>query len=606
MLTRFFRRMGQASAVWLLASLGLTACSGSNGGSGEVVIGLTDAEGDFASYTVDVQSLTLTRADGTVVETLPVNTRVDFAQYTELTEFLTAATVPEGVYVKADMVLDYRNADVQVEDADGNIVAVTDIVDLDGNTISTLDMSVRLEDRDQLLIVPGLPAHMTLDFDLKASNSVEFSGDVVSVTVEPFLVADVELEAPKPHRVRGALASVDVAAQQFRMILRPFHHVIRDDRRFGVFSVQATDDTAFEINGESYRGSEGIEQMHRLARLTPVIALGQLRRINELRAFVAEEVYAGSSVPGSGRDAATGLVVARSGNILTLKGVGIDRGNGDVQVHDEVTVIVADTTRVTKQLSVAAHHIAEISVGQRLRVFGEFSIDDQGNVLLDASNGLVRMLLTTVQGTVAQTDSPLALELDGIGQRSPAIFDFSGTGVDPASDADPDFYEINTGLLDLSGVTLAEPVKVRGFVRAFGMAPEDFDAQTVMLLGDAKALMMVNWVPPSPSAISVIDESAMTLDLDGVGRFHHVSRAGVVTDLTTLSGPVMLQPTADGSGVFVLIKPRRAQVFRNYADFARELADELGLSAVRSLQVIGRFESGSTTMTIRGMRIQLR
>jgi hypothetical protein len=55
-----------------------------------VVIALTDAEGDFASYTVDVLSLTLTTANGAVVETLPLSTRVDFARYTDLTEFLSA------------------------------------------------------------------------------------------------------------------------------------------------------------------------------------------------------------------------------------------------------------------------------------------------------------------------------------------------------------------------------------------------------------------------------------------------------------------------------------------------------------------------------------
>ena len=68
-----------------------------------MVIGLTDQEGDFHSYTVDVLSLTLTKLNGAVVETLPLNTRIDFAQYTEMTEFLTAATIPSGVYVKAQM-----------------------------------------------------------------------------------------------------------------------------------------------------------------------------------------------------------------------------------------------------------------------------------------------------------------------------------------------------------------------------------------------------------------------------------------------------------------------------------------------------------------------
>ena len=609
MLTRIRNFIGHAATAAVLASgLWLGGCSSNSDSSGEVVIGLTDAEGDFASYTVDVQSLTLTRQDGVVVETLPLNTRVDFAQYTELTEFLTAATVPAGVYVEASMVLDYSSADIQVEDAMGNVVPVPigNIVDLDGNPVTTLAMSVQLEDRDKLVIAPGLPAHMTLDFDLKASNSADFSGSEVVLTVEPFLVADVELDEPKPHRIRGPLDTVDEPAQQFTLILRPFHHPMQDDRRFGQLTVQASDDTVYEIDGVNYNGIDGIAQMATLPRLTAVIAIGELQRVETRRVFVANEVYAGSSVPGGDQDVATGMVVARNGNTLTLKGASLNRGGGNVSYNDEVTVELASTTKVTKQLDNGMHDISEISVGQRLTVFGDISVDPAGNVTLDASNGLARMHLTTLRGTVAQQDSPLAVDLQSIGHRSASIFDFAGTGVNAGNDADVDFYEINTGALDLSNVDLAEPIKVRGFPRAFGMAPEDFDAQSLMLIGDAKALMMVNWMPASLTAITEVSDSGITLDLSGAGRFHHVSRAGVITDLSTLVGPVMLQPNATGSGVFVLIKPLRAQVFTSYTDFARELASELGVRAVRSLQVVGRFDDSTASMTIRGMRIRLR
>ena len=38
----------------------------------------------------------------------------------DVSEFLTAATVPNGRYVKGSMVLDYSNADIQVEDSNGD------------------------------------------------------------------------------------------------------------------------------------------------------------------------------------------------------------------------------------------------------------------------------------------------------------------------------------------------------------------------------------------------------------------------------------------------------------------------------------------------------
>ncbi|MFQ5488485.1 MAG: hypothetical protein ACE5ET_08610, partial [Gammaproteobacteria bacterium] len=125
----------------------------SGGDQGEVVIGLTDAEGDFASYTVDVLSLTLIKANGAVVETLPLQTRIDFAQYTEMTEFVTAATIPAGLYTKAVMTVDYSNADIQVENAAGDIVPVplANILDESGNPVTTLELDVHLEDRSRLL-----------------------------------------------------------------------------------------------------------------------------------------------------------------------------------------------------------------------------------------------------------------------------------------------------------------------------------------------------------------------------------------------------------------------------------------------------------------------
>ncbi|HHO59183.1 MAG TPA: hypothetical protein ENJ64_02995, partial [Thiotrichales bacterium] len=127
--------------VFFLAGCGGSSDATTSSENGEVIIGLTDAEGDHATYTVDVLSLTLTKSNGVEVETLPLNTRVDFAQYTELTEFLTAATIPNGIYTRASMVLDYSNADIQVEDASGNLVAITNIQDVDGNPIQTLAVS---------------------------------------------------------------------------------------------------------------------------------------------------------------------------------------------------------------------------------------------------------------------------------------------------------------------------------------------------------------------------------------------------------------------------------------------------------------------------------
>jgi hypothetical protein len=53
---------------------GGASSSGSNSSS-QALIGLTDAQGDFIRYSVNVTALDLYKADGTVVHTLPLTQR---------------------------------------------------------------------------------------------------------------------------------------------------------------------------------------------------------------------------------------------------------------------------------------------------------------------------------------------------------------------------------------------------------------------------------------------------------------------------------------------------------------------------------------------------
>src|SRR6267378_5336658 len=188
------------------AALSLSACRSSTDEMGVVGISLTDTAGDFLSYTVDVTSLTLTKADGTVVQALSQRARVDFARLVDLTEFVTAVTIPSGNYVSATLNLDYTNADIQVDDGTGVpvLVAPANIHDSQGARVTTLSMSVKLDPARPLVIAPLVSSLLDLDFNLAASNLVDMSTPASPiVTVNPLLVADVNLDSPKPHRIRG-------------------------------------------------------------------------------------------------------------------------------------------------------------------------------------------------------------------------------------------------------------------------------------------------------------------------------------------------------------------------------------------------------------------
>ncbi|VAX01920.1 hypothetical protein MNBD_GAMMA20-183 [hydrothermal vent metagenome] len=603
----------------LLAAFVLSGCADDNidnstdnsDADGELVIGLTDAEGDFATYTVDVKSLTLTKASGEVVHTLPLSTRVDFAQYTEITEFLTVATISSGLYVQAEMVLDYSDADIQVEDANGNAVKVDTIVDTDGNPISELTMAVKLEGQNSLRIVPGVPAHLTLDFDLKASNSVEFSPEPI-VTVEPFLLAELDVEKFKTHRLRGPLANVDVANNTFDVIIRPFHrHMSRRDitRHFGTITVTTTDDTVYEVDGESYQGNAGLTAMDALARFSATLVRGNIK-LNPRR-FVAHEVYAGSSVPNGSADVVTGNVIARIGDTLTVKGATLIRADGSVVFNDNVTVQLSRETIVKRQLDMGADYdIGDISVGQRLRIFGTLGNGSASQPEMKAKR--VQMRFTTLRGTVVGMGvipvepipvTPFVVDLQAIDGRRVSLFDFSGTGqsgtgMDATNDANPAAYEIITSSLDVSDFSDGAPVKVRGFVTPFGSAPADFTAHSVFDVALMKGVMAISWEPASSTAIPSLAADGMRLNLEGVGRFHHVSRGRVAIDLTTLAVPPSIVPRAEGKGLYLINQAGRHQLHTTFARFADDLNTRLNDGArVRHLAASGPFDNATAQMT---------
>jgi hypothetical protein len=607
-------------AMGLIVAMMLTGCGGGSSdtatgaqdGDGEVVVSLTDAPGDFACYSVDVVSLTLTKANGAQVSVLPQQARIDFSQYTEMTEFLTAATVPMGSYVAATMTLDYRNADIWVEDENGDPAQVATILDGDGNPVNTLTVTVRLENRNRLVIAPGVPAHLMLDFNLKATNQVRFgNGAGPAMTVDPFMVAEVNRSRFKLHRLRGLLNEVSPDESSFSVYLRPFYCALSGIRHpFGLRTVTTSDATVFDIDGQQYTGSDGLAAMAGLTALAPVAAVGDLK-FDPLR-FEAREVYAGTSVPGGGLDVVEGSVVSRQDDTLSVKGATLIRADGTILFNDTATVQVGPDTVVTRQFSIDPFTTDDISVGQRVVFRGELTDTDPLALTLDATQGYACMKLTTVRGHVTALEpdnatAQLTADVQSINQHPVTDFDFAGTGIDAANDADPENYEINTGALSLDVLTVDAPVKVRGFVQPFGQAPADFIAQTLIGVDDVSAFMKVQWSPASDTAFLSIGADGLVLGLDGVGTFHHLTRGWVVTDLTTLGLPPTVAPQADGTGLFVLRYRGIVQVVTVFEDFAEELEGYLAEgAAVQKLGAVGRFDDASAVLTADSIEIELK
>lgn len=459
----------------LALSLSLAGCGGGSGGTqsstGTAAIGLTDAPANFVTYTVNVTSIKLVRANGDIVETLPLTTRVDFARYADMSEFISAKAVPLGDYKQAVVTLDYTNADIQVEGSDGSAIPVTQILDKNGNPVTTMQMTVNMD--HNVPISMGLTRYMMLDFNLAASNDVTINGTSASMTVTPVLSISVDKDSGKFHRLRGPLKSVDVANNTYDLYIRPyFRRMLKGSDSYGQFHVHTRDTTVFEIDGITYQGTQGLQALADEKPYTAVVAIGHLQ-FNPMR-FEADEVHAGSSVTGGSLDAVKGSVVARTNNTLTLRGATLIRNTGDIVFNDDVTLTVDSSTTVTREFSADPASIADISVGQRVTAFGVASVSGSQ---FSAVNGYVRMELSQVTGSVnaVQTNpADLVMNLSSINGRLPSIYDFTGTQADPTN------YNVDPVTLDTSGINSGTKLQVRGFPVPFGDGPPDYTAQTLI------------------------------------------------------------------------------------------------------------------------------
>ena len=460
----------------LIALLTLAGCGGGGGGGGApipapgactgsscgtLLLGLTDADGDFLSYSVDVVSLSLRKADGTVVQALPTRQRVDFAGLVDLTELVTAATIPNGTYVRASIRLDYANAAVSVE-VNGAPVAAT-VVNAQRPGARRRGCRPDARQPQSCRDRAGRPALLQLDFDLAASHEVDITTVPATAVARPFVVATIEPVEDKELRVRGPLVSVDTNASSYVIDLRPFND---PSSRLGRFTVLTDASTAFEIDGVEYEGAAGLATLAGKAAGTPTAAAGVLDLSD--RTFTASDVLAGDSVPGARFDVVIGNVIARAGDMLTVRGGTVIRRDGTVRfLRGDIDVLIGPNTIVTRDGGGRnlLRPIA-ISVGQRIHAFGDVTATPTVDSLtLDATAGRVRMKLTHLSGSVVSAmPGQVNLDLFAIDGRRPEIFDFAGTGASALTDADPLNYEVATGVLDVLGLTPDSPARVFGFV----------------------------------------------------------------------------------------------------------------------------------------------
>jgi len=437
--------------------------------TGQVMIVIRDDEEDFLSYDIEVLSIDLVKVDGTQVSVAPNTARVDFIQYTDLSELFSMNSIPAGRYNQISFTLDYSSASIIVQDEHGDSYQAS-AQNSDGDAITTFPLSLVLADDEPLVISKGKISALTLDLDLASSNQI-VSFNPAIVQVEPFVNVTLGSDDEREHRARGLLQSVDSDNNTITLAVKPLRKKQGD---FGELTLNVDETTLYEIDGEEVVNADALATLASLALDSPVVAFGEVTLVDDERSFIASKIVAGTSVAWAEQDTFRGVVTARSSDSITISGVVLAPDDRAALHSQALTLTYNEATQFTgfNQQSLSD---SSLSVGQHVRALGDF--DDEQT--FNAGDGIVHIKLSQLTGQVVQI-SPLAIDVNKLNRKPIDSYDFTGTGLTTEQDADPNNYDITTNNLTIADLAAEDWLTVRGYVNDFAQAPDDFTAKSLI------------------------------------------------------------------------------------------------------------------------------
>ncbi|WP_163930162.1 DUF4382 domain-containing protein [Paraferrimonas sp. SM1919] len=516
---------------------------------GQLDIMLRDAAEDFLTYAVDISQITLTRADGAVVNVLPNNPRVDFVEYQTLSEFFSSQTIASGVYTHVAFTLDYSSSEIIIKDELGNPI-VASAIDAEGNPLSQYTLDIALDEQQQLAILPGKAAALTLDFDLAASNTILSTAPAL-VEVSPILVVDAELDSDRDHRVRGLLQSSDESS--ITLDIKPFRF---KDGDFGRKTLNFDENTQFEINGELLSLAQASEVLASLAADTPIIAYGRFDKQTEQWLMASMQV--GTSVPWHNQDLLRGVAVANDNGSISLKGVVIEPQDRTARFVKTTTLISGDQTKINSWNGQTDLAPTMIAVGSKIQALGQWQETETGTSF-NVEDGLVRLKISRITAKVNEAEG---LNVNAILANKHSVNWYQWQD----NSTSPDSMSIKLNGLTPQ-TTSGDWVQIRGnFIKSGDF---DFDAQSVTKLEfeSQKAVATVYNLSQSPVANLV--ENKLVLDQAATKHLKLASIPLAISEDLDLNSINF----AD-SGEFVIKKSFEfsLQTFTNSTEFLQEIA----------------------------------
>jgi hypothetical protein len=628
----FSRYARQFSSALICAAAVIAAgCHHNNYTSGYGIgwVTLSDTPGDFTSYIVNVDSVTLTGTTVGVVTAVATVETVDFTKLKNISELWSAASIPNDTYTSATITLDYTSANISV--MVNGVPQKATVQDTTGAAVTTQTINVTFDKQHQFTITPTLSSssavRLAIDFDLAASNVVNLATNPATVTVKPFMTVATSAPDNKPVRVRGPLINSDVSLGTYTVYVRPFFDEVDS---LGILTIFNDANTVYQINGTNYVGTPGIAALSQLSAgstmtaayttyeptptLNPAVTAGK---------FNSTYVIGGSTLEDYYTQGLEGDVIARSGNTVTLLGSTLQLNDGVSSYNDSpnAVVLLGPSTIVTAEdnttLTGLDYH--SVAVGQHIIARGIYSLPASGVVTLDATGnsstntGSVRIQSTELWGSlVSSASGSLVLDLQTIENWPVSDYDFTGNG---AGAVLPAAYAVNSGALALpAGAVAGSPLWVDGFMTPFGSAPPDFNAFSLNAEVSVTATLQVDWTSAGTTTpFATLTGTGLTVDLSNANYSAGVIRIGSESiNLKSLPATQIVPQAAPAAtaGLPAAFLPLFAiggltgtdsttiTVFNSFATFAAQLPVSIA-AATPALHLVatGTYNRGNNTFT---------
>jgi len=581
----------------------LAACTGSSGDDAPALtLAVTDAASEeVASFIVGVESVRLERAGGGTVGVLPDPVAVDFASLTDLSRVLNVTNIPDGVYLGAEVTLDFTNARVVLIDENGP----ANLFDSDGNALTgQVDLPVTFA--APLAVIKG--RHHVLELDLDLDQSLVVDAPNNEVVIEPSMVVRVDRNDPKELAIGGELVSVDFESARVQVELD-----VAPGNPPPVVNVQVDSDTVFQIDGVSYLGAAGLTQIEGMPVGTWLQAFGTVD--NNSARFGATSVEAGRGSFNGGSDIVEGHIVQRVGGAgADAQFVVLGHSNDATHVqfqYNQLFTINTDlaNTKVVKRGSVDAFDTDDLNVGQAVRLFGTLNAPSGQILDATATTDVIRLQPTRLLGSAAGAPAggTQTLNLTRVDLRLQNTFTWADSGTTPPNPAAMTATVANLG--QGLGIGAGDPIAITGFFRSVDDGSTDFLATALenRALGTSlNTLMVIHDRANGMTVTPAIQELLITFSVSGVAGAGELALidngfAGQ-TALPNVPDPKLVPANQLNSGYFT-IRDRTLGTVTTYLDFAEFTAGlELVLSqgaVIYNLGAVGHYTQAQNTIDAR-------